>query len=66
MTTSAAGAGYACKDLNRKVHRSAISSTSAMRVKACNATTQWLGLDAHEFLSPDQKFKRALRGSFYL
>ena len=29
-----------------------------MRVKACNATTQWLGLDAHEFLSPDQKFKR--------
>lgn len=35
-----------------------------MRVKACNATTQWLGLDAHEFLSPDQKFKRALWGSF--
>ena len=53
MTTSAAGAGYACKDLNRKVHRSAISSTSAVRVKTCEATTQWRGLDAHELLPPD-------------
>ena len=62
MTACEAGAGNACKDLNREVHRSAISSTSAVRVKACEATTQWLGLDAHELLSPTRNLnERAIR-----